>query len=482
MKTKLLKDISASTVQVILNQFLGLFVFLVISRYLSKQAYGELNWSLAILTFITTILSLRLEQLVVKKIAAGEHATGLLTIFLGHVFFSGVAFYLLLLACHYLFPVFFGTHNLLLLLAVSQLFSFFSLPFKQVAAGKQQFGVLALMSSAGNIVRAIWLLWVVFFSVLDIQMVLFIYIISAFVELALSMYLSVSRLGVSPAPGGNLYPYRALLAESMPQIGMVFLNACMARIDWILLGVFSTQVITAEYSFAYKIFELSPVPLLIIGPLLLSKFAAYFSRHPKESLQQHSRQLNLLIRIEMIMASFFPLVLNIVWAPLADALTDNKYGAVNSTSFLLLSLCIPFQYMINLFWSIHFSLNHLAMIFRITAVACLIIVAGDILLIPLLSAPGAALVYLLAMVVEYFLYLRNSPFLHRADCILPLLYCMSIALVSGLSVYFLQIPVLLKLACAIGLYTVLLFLTGQFSKTDWVMIRKKIWEEKPLKV
>jgi O-antigen/teichoic acid export membrane protein len=430
-----------------------------------------------VLGFVTTLLSLRLEQVIVKKIAAGENASGLLTLFSGHIFLSGIFFYLVLLAGNALFPSFFTAHNLLLVLSVSQLLSFFSLPFKQVAAGKQHFGWLAVMSSVANIVRTIWLLWVVLFSMLDIQQVLIIYIVSAFAELLVSVYLSVSRMGTAIRPGKSLRPYLALVSESMPQIGMVFLNACMARIDWILLGFFSTQVITAEYSFAYKVFELSPVPLLIIGPLLLSKFSAYFSMYPKESLRHYRSELHLLIRMEMIMAGFFPMVLNLVWAPLIDALTDHKYGEVNSTSFLLLSLCIPFQYMINLFWSIHFSLSHLAMIFRITAIACLVIIVGDILLIPVLSAQGAALVYLLAMVLEYVLYLVNSSFMDKTDCIIPLLICTSTALASGLAVYFLDMPLMLKLSIAVALYGILLSLTGQIRRTDWSMIRNRIWQQ-----
>ena len=72
MRKNFLKDISASTIQVVLNQALGLLVFIIISRYLQKSVYGELNWSLAILTFIFTTLSLRLEQIVVRKVAAGD--------------------------------------------------------------------------------------------------------------------------------------------------------------------------------------------------------------------------------------------------------------------------------------------------------------------------------------------------------------------------------------------------------------------------
>ena len=51
MNARLLKDVSASAIQVMLNQLLGAIVFLVTSFYLPKESYGELNWSLAIFVF-----------------------------------------------------------------------------------------------------------------------------------------------------------------------------------------------------------------------------------------------------------------------------------------------------------------------------------------------------------------------------------------------------------------------------------------------
>jgi hypothetical protein len=47
MSRKFFRDISASTLQVLINQLLGLAVFLFLSICLSKDHYGELNWSLS---------------------------------------------------------------------------------------------------------------------------------------------------------------------------------------------------------------------------------------------------------------------------------------------------------------------------------------------------------------------------------------------------------------------------------------------------
>ena len=145
MKKNLLKDLSASTIQFLLNYLCGLLIFFLTSRHLDKPDFGELNWSLAIFIFVTTILSLRLEQIIVRKVAAGDDASRMLTVFTIHIFFGGLLFYVLLLIGSFVFPAFFETHNLLMVLAISQLLSFFSLPFKQLANGKEKFAALAIM-------------------------------------------------------------------------------------------------------------------------------------------------------------------------------------------------------------------------------------------------------------------------------------------------------------------------------------------------
>ena len=471
MKKKLLNDISVSGAQVIFNQALGLLIFLLISRFLTKPVYGEFNWSLAIFTFVTTILSLRLEQIIVQKVAAGGNPSKMLTLFFGHSIFWGVLFYAILYFASLLFPGFFKQHNLLLLVGISQLISFFSSPFKQLANGKESFNSLALMSSVSNLVKAVGLILLLLFSNLGIRQVLLLYIVSSLAELLICFYLVQFKLKISISTQWSLKDYFALLQESLPQIAVVFLNALIARFDWILLGIFSTTVITAEYSFAYKVFELCPLPMLVLGPVLLSRFSRYFSTRDESSLTDKKTEFSFFIRYAMIAATLLPLILNVIWGPVADVLTNNKYGAVNKTTFLLLSLCIPFQYMINLFWTIQFAQNHLKKILHITIVTSCIIIAGDLVMIPLFNAKGAAVVYLLATAVEFFIYLRTSILLKIKESWQSLVICVCIAGLSGFAVTFIDIPFFLKLFIAVAIYFLLLLVTRQVKKTDWQIVK-----------
>ena len=107
MSSKFYRDISASSAQVIVNQTLGLAIFIIISRFLPKDVYGEFNWTLATLMFVASILSFRLEQIVVRRIASGDDSSKLLTLFIFHQLFSGLTFFLVLLIASQLYPSFF---------------------------------------------------------------------------------------------------------------------------------------------------------------------------------------------------------------------------------------------------------------------------------------------------------------------------------------------------------------------------------------
>jgi O-antigen/teichoic acid export membrane protein len=466
MTRKLLNDVSASTLQVILTQSLGLIVFLVTSLYLPKDVYGELNWSYAVCMFVITVLSLRLEQTVVKRAAIDQDTSRIMTLFMIHVLISGTGFYISLLVLSYIFPSFFTIHSFLLMLAISQLLSFFSTPFKNVANGKERFGYLAIMSSTSVLLRAIWLFIIIVFFDLTIQWVLSYYIVNNKLQIKLSRDI-------------RFRDYVQLLKESLPQIGVAILGAGITRMDWIFLGLFSTSVITAEYSFAYRVFELSPLPLLIIAPVLLSRFSRYFARHTEEqALLQEKKRLGMLVRWEMIVATLIPLVLNIIWIPLIDPLTENKYGAVNQATFLILTFCIPFQYINNLLWSAHFAQHRLKLILRITLLTFCIILVGDLLFIPLYNAQGAAFVYLAAMVIEYLNYMRSSALSRIRETWQSLIICMIAATCSGLAAYYLFDNVVWRLLFALPVFSFLLLATKQLRINDIVYIFQSTKKEK----
>lgn len=473
----LIRNTFANTLQVLGNQFLGVFIFLIISRSFDKPSFGELSWSLAVLTLITTLLSLRLEQIVVRNVAAGDNPSGMLTLFAAHNFIMGLLFFgILSVVCYFYHPLA-REHYLLWVLSISQILTFWALPFRQLLAGREAFGWLALMASVSNLVRAVGLYFCVTYSTLSLRTVIVLFTVSAMVELGLGVWIVCGRLGIGLKRMGFVSAYVGLIRSSLPQVGVVFLQTGVARVDWILMGVLSTPAHTAEYTFAYRAFEFAPLPLLVLAPLLLNKMAREQGREnlDEDKLAERGGRtdihfLDRLVRLELLLATLPTLWLVLTWAPMVDLFTMSKYGASNTLTFLILSCCIPFQYINNLYWSQEFARNRLSLILSVTAVTGAVVLVGDVILIPYYAGAGAAAAFLSAMVVQYILYTRASELERKWEWGGRMLLSMAIAGGSGVIAVGVTNLLMLQMLLGTVLYCLLGWITGLFRTKENVLL------------
>jgi O-antigen/teichoic acid export membrane protein len=197
--------------------------------------------------------------------------------------------------------------------------------------------------------------------------------------------------------------YKGFIMESLPQLGVVLFDSALARIDWILLGIFSTASITAEYTFAYKFFELSKLPLLILGPVLLTRLSALLSSKSPLSAEQQAR-INGFVRLELMISFLIPIVLTCTWTDLIDRLTDGKFGAVNQSTFTLLSFCVPLHFAINFLWTLAFVQGKLKAIMWITISSSIVNLIANAVLIPHFAGEGAAWAFLFSSLIQFILY------------------------------------------------------------------------------
>ena len=155
---RFIQNISASSLQMIINQAFGLVIFYVLSTQLDKATFGNFNWALAILLTSFGVLSCGMDQLVVKKIAVGENVNSVLSLYLLHVLSMAVFFYVVLIFSYFFFSSFFKSNLLLIILSVAKLFTFFSTPFKQLCIGLERFRALLFMSIGSNAFKGALLL------------------------------------------------------------------------------------------------------------------------------------------------------------------------------------------------------------------------------------------------------------------------------------------------------------------------------------
>ena len=460
MKRTLIQNLSVNAIQLIINQLFGLGIFYVLSTGLDKSSFGHINLVLAILMAAFNILSLGVDQLVVKRIAGGTDASALLSIYLLHVLITGIVFYVILFIGYYFFPVN-QTYNLLLLIGIGKLMIFFSTPFKQVANGMERFKLLAYMSVSSNIVRCLGLIILALYHQLNLFTIILIFIGGDVIEFLACIILFKNAAKVAVKIRWNRTAYSGLLRESLPQTGIVLITSALARFDWIFIGFMVSAIKLAEYSFAYKVFEIATLPLLAIAPLLIPRFTKLF-----QQTDFKINNLNLLVRLEMIIAAFIALLLNMCWSPVIDGVTSGKYGLINIRTIFILSLCMPFLYLNNFLWTIYFAQGRLKMILTSFIITFLVNVIFDILLIPFFRNEGAAFAFLLSCVVQTIYYLKQNSFRELTHLWQPLVFCTVCALIAGSAAKMLFSNIGLVITTSVLLYVLLLFFSGQIKLSD----------------
>ena len=98
--------------------------------------------------------------------------------------------------------------------------------------------------------------------------------------------------------------------DQRPELAIVIFDSSLSRMDWFLLGILATSAATAEYSIASRAFEISRLPLSVIAPILLARFAPMLSGGGglNDDKQQMIKDL---FRLEMFAIFLIPLVVNI---------------------------------------------------------------------------------------------------------------------------------------------------------------------------
>lgn len=461
MKNKLLVKLFSSGLQAVAIQVLGGLFFYLVSIYLSKDNFGIISWMNAVTLFVTTVLGLGLDQVVVRRIAVSQRSDWAAGAFFAHSVFGFLVTFLVLLVlqvfiksqdAYRLLPWFFAAQGLI----------YIGIPLKQFLNAKEKFtpyGIIAIASNAGKIAAAFLLFHQ---QKLDIKGVMIILICSAAFELGCLLLFLLTKTTFSFR--FPLKAYGKLLKEaSTPYLSVLF-DMSLSRIDWILLGIIATNSILADYSFAYRAFELARLPMVIIAPVILPRLSRLMAANNNRPNAATRQSINSFGTVELFFGVMIPLILNILWEPVMMLITNGKYGHSNSLEFLMLSMCIPLQLFINLQWSISFGARKYRSVTTITIICAAINVGLNLALIPLWGGIGAAAAFLLTTMLQCCLYYRLVCKQIMAVQLRPAILFMVFAIVIYLLVGLIPIYFLGKLVIAIVLYLPAVLLSKQITK------------------
>ncbi len=403
-RKKLFKDLSANTIQTGTTQLAGLLIFYLMSRYIPKADFGEYSWATAVGSTIIAIGSLGLDFVLVKRIASGQDPRMLAGIHFLHTLLVGFLIVMGLLLIQNLWPDLLAFHPLLLLVIIQLILSNIANSIKFSLTGLEQFKSLAIISGIVNLAKLLVVLSMFLYQVLSVRNIMYGFICASFIEFIISLYFINKRLERNLSPILSKTTYIEFVRESLPQLGVVLFDSALARVDWILLGIFSTATITAEYSFAYKFFELSKLPLLILAPVLLTRFTKLFISKEEVS-NEKQKSIQQFFNIEIFISFLIPIFMVCAWTELIDLITEGKYGAVNQTTYTILAICVPLHFVINFLWTTGFVQGQLKEIMYITISSSVVNLILNLILIPYYGSIGSAISFLLSCLLQLILYL-----------------------------------------------------------------------------
>ncbi len=461
MKSNLLKKIFSSGLQAVSVQILGVLFFIIISYYLPKNEFGIIGWSNATAVLLTTALSFGLEQVVIRRIAASDRSDWAAAAYLFHAFAGSIIAFLVLVTLSWIYGE--SSEKLFYLpwFFAAQAIIYIGIPLKQFLNAKHKFapyGIIAIISNICKISLAYYGLHKQMLSVDTVYKILILCAVIELVGLLVYVFTKTSfRLKF------KWIAYTKLIKESVPQyIAMVF-DTGLSRIDWILLGWIKGNNAVGDYSFAYRAYELTRLPITVIAPILINVFSRMLVNGNKLDEQKQST-VRKLYTVVIFSSMLMPLVLNMLWAPGLDWAYNGKYGSANSTEFLLLSLCIPFQFTINLLWTLTFASKKYKKVTTITIITAVVNLVLNLILIPLYGGLGAAIAYLLTNIVQMVGYYTvvEKQIMH-----FPLI-SLYLFLFVGVAVYFASVSItdniMIQLLLAVSVYIGIAIMSKQVNK------------------
>jgi O-antigen/teichoic acid export membrane protein len=428
--------------------------------YLSKDNFGIINWMNAMSFFILTLLGFGLEQVVVRRIAASRQSDWAAAAFFAHAIFSFIVTLLVLVLLKWLFnnqpvlrylPWFFAAQGLI----------YMGIPLKQFLNAKERFTPYGVIAVVSNLAKIIAVLLIQHAGKLDTGTVVIVLISAGAFELLCLLIYILTKTAFSFKL--HFRAYTKLIRESSAQYLSVIFDMSLSRMDWILLGLMTSNIVLADYSFAYRAYELSRLPMLIIAPVILPRFSKLMASGKKPgNIQQF--YINAFSTVELFFAVLIPLIINVLWIPVVGFITHGKYGEANSWEFLILSLCIPMQFFINLLWTISFAAKKYKSVSTITIICAVTNIVLNLVLIRLFNGIGAAIAFFVTTLLQSVLFYRLVDKQIMAITLRPFLLFAASAVVIYCAGTYLNIHFLIRLAAVIILYVLSAVLSGQIKK------------------
>lgn len=227
-----------------------------------------------------------------------------------------------------------------------------------------------------------------------------VYVVASGAAVGVALALFARRIGM-PRVALPRAPRRALQRHSLAFAGQEVLSAGMARLDVLLLSVFATQAVVGLYGGAYRLLEAT----LFISTALLGSFSPMFTYLDEHSEPTIHAAFSRAVKLSFCLLLPCGIALGTLPRPILELFYGPEFGDA-AGALRVLAPTVVILGNVLLTGSLIASRLSPRLLLRSFIVAFTVNLVGNLVLIPLLGATGAALAMLLCEVVLGVILLR----------------------------------------------------------------------------
>jgi PST family polysaccharide transporter len=379
---------------------LGLFIGILVVRYLGPEKYGLLNYSISFINLFLAFVVLGLDNIVIRDIALDYHRRDLL---LGTTFYlrliGGILTFILSLFLIKLLNKDQLTYFLVISIGSSLLIRAFDvIDFWFQSQTKSKYSVIARNVSF-TIIAALKITVIL----LKLGLIYFAFLFTLeFILTAISLVIAYKYYGLSIFKW--TFDYRvaySLLKESWPLVFAAFATSIYYNIDQIIIGEYYGAGEVGIYSAAVRFSEIWYfIPVIIYSSVLPTMTRLRFN-----NIVKFNRRLSQL----SIIMFYLPLLFAIIMTYLSNILVETVYGidfiaAGNILMVHIWSCIFVFFGIVLSIWTIVNGFQSIILISTISGAVLNILF--DFLLIPKFHGLGAAIATIIAYSFSnYFIFI-----------------------------------------------------------------------------
>ncbi|MEN6330120.1 MAG: flippase [Methanobacteriaceae archaeon] len=464
---KIAKNTSMLFVSQIITYMMGFFITMYSARYLGAEGFGIISLALAITGILVVFTDLGLGTLTVREVARDKSLVDKYTSNVAVIkLVLAILTFIITIIIVYLFGYPEQIKWVVYIITGSTLVNAFSGLFYPIF---QSYEKMEFQSIANVLNSSIMLLgtFMVIFYELNIYYFASLYLISNIVVFIFIVSVFIREFDF-PSFNIDLSFWKPTLIMALPLSLVSIFSLIAYRVDTILLSLLKGSMVVGWYSASYRLME---VFLFLPGVFATAVFPVFSSLH----LSSHET-LKLSYQKSFKYLAILSIPISVGTTVLAPEIILLIYKNAFTPSIIILQIliwAIPITFLNYIFGTILPAMNRQNVLLKVTFISMVFNIALNLVLIPIYSYVGAAVV---TVATELFIFVLCLFILSRTFSKVRLQEVffkpVLASLVMLLFLVYVKSNLFLEIIMGIIIYFVVLIVIRTFNEDDWDILRQ----------